>query len=204
MEASVLTQAWPHVEGTFRGKNFVWDTTDRHIAQPGTKGFEGGPVCSRFEGGKSFILPGCRGPGDNGYDPDDGRERRGPPPPLDRPGVLERDGGLVVERADGPRRLLDADAPVRRDRTDPRPPPSRTSSTPTIRSGTDGCSFREPQWCASVAAILGLTGRAGRASARAATAASAAATSSISRAASACCASTRRTSSASRWTSPRT
>jgi hypothetical protein len=67
-EASALMQSWPGFEGTFRGKDFVWDTTDARIAQPGTVGFEGGPVCTRYENGKLYILPGCRGPGDPGYD----------------------------------------------------------------------------------------------------------------------------------------
>ena len=34
----------------------------------GHGGFQGGPVCTRFERGKTFILPGCRGPEDPGYD----------------------------------------------------------------------------------------------------------------------------------------
>jgi len=65
-EASAILQSWPGFEGTF-GED--WDTTDASVAQPGTIGFEGGPACTRFEGGKQFVLPGCRGPGDPGYDP---------------------------------------------------------------------------------------------------------------------------------------
>ena len=65
-EASAFFQSWPGFEGTIGD----WDTTDASVAQPGTAGFKGGPVCTRFEGGRQFILPGCRGPGDPGYDPD--------------------------------------------------------------------------------------------------------------------------------------
>ena len=36
--------------------------------QPGTENFQGGPACTRYENGQTFILPGCRGPGDPGYD----------------------------------------------------------------------------------------------------------------------------------------
>src|SRR5574338_79050 len=65
-EASALLQSWPGFEGTFGEDG---DTTAASRAQPGTVGFKGGPVCTRFENGKQFVLPGCRGPGDKGYDP---------------------------------------------------------------------------------------------------------------------------------------
>ncbi len=64
-EASALGQSFVGFEGTFADD---WDTTDRRLAQPGTVGFDGGPTCTRYERGRSFILPGCRGPGDRGYD----------------------------------------------------------------------------------------------------------------------------------------
>ena len=47
----------------------VNEATDGSLAQPGTRGFQGGPLCTRYENGKMFVLPGCRGPGDDGYDP---------------------------------------------------------------------------------------------------------------------------------------
>ena len=65
-EASASMLAWPHFEGTFV-QGTVPFTTDASRRQPGTVGFQGGPVCTRYEGGKTFILPGCRGPGDYGY-----------------------------------------------------------------------------------------------------------------------------------------
>jgi hypothetical protein len=43
-------------------------TTDASRPQPGTVGFVGGPVCTRVNpDGSTTILPGCRRPGDPGY-----------------------------------------------------------------------------------------------------------------------------------------
>jgi len=68
MEASATIQSWPFFDGTFTNGAGTWLTTDSSKPQPGTTGFvRGGPVCTRYEGGKTFILPGCRGPGDYGY-----------------------------------------------------------------------------------------------------------------------------------------
>ncbi len=64
-EASALAMSFVGFEGTFGD----WDTTDASRPQPGTVGFQGGPLCTRYERGKLFVLPGCRGPGDRGYDP---------------------------------------------------------------------------------------------------------------------------------------
>ncbi len=64
-EASALLQAFPSFDGT---PLFGFDT--RYGPQPGTEGFAGGQPCGRYERGHFFILPGCRGPGDPGYDPD--------------------------------------------------------------------------------------------------------------------------------------
>jgi hypothetical protein len=65
-EASAVTQSWPGVEGTHTlGLNGwdgrLWTTTDRALTQPGTAGFDGGPVCTRRVGGRIVTLPGCRG-----------------------------------------------------------------------------------------------------------------------------------------------
>ncbi|NQZ94939.1 MAG: hypothetical protein HRU01_00385, partial [Myxococcales bacterium] len=68
-EASALLQAWPGVEGTgtpglngFTGSH--WSMIDRAFRQPGTVGFDGGPVATRFdpsEPGGLAVLPGARG-----------------------------------------------------------------------------------------------------------------------------------------------
>jgi hypothetical protein len=67
-EMSALIQSFPGFPGTFLNGR-PWDTTNARLAQPGTVGFQGGPVCTRYERGKTFILPGCRGPRDRMYDP---------------------------------------------------------------------------------------------------------------------------------------
>jgi hypothetical protein len=65
-EASAIFQSFPGFDGSPMG---IFLATDKRVAQPGTVGFQGGPVCTRFERGKQYMLPGCRGPGDPGYDP---------------------------------------------------------------------------------------------------------------------------------------
>jgi hypothetical protein len=95
-EASASMLAWPHFEGTFvQGQ--VPLTTDGRFAQPGTLGFQGGPVCTRYEGGKTFVLPGCRGPRDYGYD----RNVDGSTFGEDGAGVGQRDVGRLLEHPDG-------------------------------------------------------------------------------------------------------
>ena len=59
-EASALMQSFPGFPGSF---GTHWDTRDTSVAQPGTVGFRGGPVCTRYENGRLYILPGCRAPG---------------------------------------------------------------------------------------------------------------------------------------------
>jgi hypothetical protein len=71
LEASAAIQSWPIFDGTF-GPG-LWDTRDASRAQPGTVGFQGGPVCTRYENGRTFILPGCR----RGREPGDGRADSG-------------------------------------------------------------------------------------------------------------------------------
>ena len=67
-EASAILQSFPGFEGTATvGMNGLttrtpgWTTTNRNLVQPGTIGFEGGPVCTRNVGGRLVVLPGCRG-----------------------------------------------------------------------------------------------------------------------------------------------
>ena len=63
-EASALFQSWPGFDGTpIAG----YRMDDKNQPAPGTVHFKGGPVCTRYERGKQFILPGCRGPEDPGY-----------------------------------------------------------------------------------------------------------------------------------------
>jgi len=55
-EGSALFQSWPGFEGTEGG---IWLTTDSERWQPGTLDFDGGPICTRYEAGETFVLPGC-------------------------------------------------------------------------------------------------------------------------------------------------
>jgi Protein of unknown function (DUF1302) len=56
-EASALMQSWPGFEGTLPGY-YLTSTA----AAPGTVGFHGGPVCTRFVEFQGLVkLPGCRG-----------------------------------------------------------------------------------------------------------------------------------------------
>jgi len=66
-ELSVLMQSWPGFPGT-TGEWFANAGPSGPI-QPGTIGFQGGAVATRWEGGNEFILPGARGPTDAGWDP---------------------------------------------------------------------------------------------------------------------------------------
>jgi hypothetical protein len=67
MEGGVLFQSFTNVAGTF-DPDRSWDSFDRGRPQPGTVGFEGSPLCTRYVDGQLRMLPGCRGPGDPGYD----------------------------------------------------------------------------------------------------------------------------------------
>jgi hypothetical protein len=55
-EASALFQSFPGFDGSPIGTFFA---SDKRVQQPGTVGFQGGPVCTRFERGKatSSRLP---------------------------------------------------------------------------------------------------------------------------------------------------
>jgi hypothetical protein len=159
MEASALFQSWPNVDGTFRGDGFVWDTTDRGLAQPGTTGFQGGPVCTRYENGKTFILPGCRGPGDPGYNvredgtvtgllhPFTGQQFANEMAVLSWNALMGLVGFSLPPRSEFGSATAARIAPRLQDFDAANP----------FRHG--GCSFAEPQWCSNVAAILGLSGQ---------------------------------------------
>jgi hypothetical protein len=79
-EASIFAESWPGAQGTFGD----WDTFEagkkpyKQALQPGTDRFLGGAICTRFVNGKVVMLPGCRGPGEPGYN----RQQDGTPPNL--------------------------------------------------------------------------------------------------------------------------
>jgi len=78
-EASVLMQSFFGFEGTYSpdyaANNFVgWfygktDANGNAYPQPGTVGFNGGPVGLRNDNGQILQIAGSRGPGDPGYNP---------------------------------------------------------------------------------------------------------------------------------------
>jgi Protein of unknown function (DUF1302) len=157
-EASVLFQSWPDVAGTFNpDTRQVWDTTDRRRAQPGTVGFRGGPLCTRFENGKTYILPGCRGPRDPGYDPKVDGTVTGILHPFTGQQFNNELAGLSWNLLMG----LVGLSLAPRDfgaTTGPRHTADRADFDPADPFRHGGCSFREPEWCSSVTAFLGLSG----------------------------------------------
>jgi hypothetical protein len=145
-EASAIMQSFPGFPGT---SGDFWDTRWTHVAQPGTVGFRGGPVCTRYEGGRAYILPGCRGPGDPGYDPRvDGTTRDAVHPFTGQAwrsemAVLSWNTllGLVVFSSPAvPGKFLITD-------WDPSQP-----------FRTDGCSFAAPQFCRNVQSFFQISG----------------------------------------------
>jgi hypothetical protein len=151
MEGGILFQSFPNVEGTFDpNPSHVWDTTDRSRAQPGTVGFNGAPLCTRYENGKTYVLPGCRGPGDPGYDPRvDGTTTN-----LRHPFTGQQ---FKNELAALSWNVMMGVAGFSQPPAGESPRPQDFDVSNPFRTG--GCSFREPQWCSAVAAILGLSGQ---------------------------------------------
>jgi hypothetical protein len=156
-EASALLQSFPNVDGTFRGADKVWDTTDKGLDQPGTRGFDGGPRCTRYVDGKTLIIPGCRGPGDDGYNvAQDGSVGAAVHPFTGQPwqnelGIFSWNLLMVLTALSLPPRDFG-------DTTGPRHAADRGDFDVNDPFRKGGCSFAEPQWCGSVTAFLGLAG----------------------------------------------
>jgi hypothetical protein len=159
-EVSALIQSWPGFEGTAR----VWDTTDPDVPQPGTDGFVGGPVCTRFEDGQVFVLPGCRGPGQSGYDVDVDGSPAGLIQPFFDPsspyylGVpspysqqFQNEMGALSFNF-----LMVLTAFSQNPIGDPDPTSREFDTTQPYR--TDGCSFARPQLCYAVQGFLDFSG----------------------------------------------
>ena len=149
-----LPQSWPIFEGTFTNAQFTYLTTRQDLPQPGTMGFNGGPVCTRYEGGKTYILPGCRGPGDVGYN-------------------INQDGSTFGVNLNGPAGAYQRVHPftgqpwrsemaivswnvlmVISALSIPADPdnPTQTEFDPNDVFRTDGCSFAAPHFCDNVQA----------------------------------------------------
>ena len=141
-EASALFQSFPGFDGTFGD----WDTTDASVAQPGTTGFHGGPTCTRFERGKLFIIPGCRGPGDPGYDPHvDGSVAN-----LVQPFTKQRFRSEMAAVSWNALMGLVAFSAT--------PEIAITSFDVNDVLRSDGCSFRKPQLCSNIQSFFNVTG----------------------------------------------
>jgi hypothetical protein len=144
VEGSALTQSWTNVEGTF----MTWDTRWTDVAQPGTVGFQPTAICTRYENGNTYILPGCRGPGDPGYDPGVDGTTGGAVHPFtgqswrSEMAIVSWNAmmGLVVNSTND-------DPGIDVDEWDPNRP---------FRQG--GCSFAEPHWCSAIRGIFSLMG----------------------------------------------
>jgi hypothetical protein len=158
MEGSGQIMSWPQFDST--SGQVTWDTTDGSLIQPGTVGYEGGPVCTRFEDGELHVLPGCRGPGDPGYVPDVDGSTTGPGsqgltylggrrhPFTGQPWANE----MAIVSWNTMMVLIALSSPP--DDADPGDL-GLSYFDPEDPFRTDGCSFAAPAFCANVAAVLG-------------------------------------------------
>ena len=120
-----------------RRREVPLEHVDRGRAQPGTVGFQGAPFCTRYENGRTYVLPGCRGPGDPGYNPRVDGTTTGLIHPFTGQQFKNELAALSWNVLMG---IVGFSLPPDRRRT-PRDPRSRTSTRPT-RSSRGGCSFR--------------------------------------------------------------
>jgi hypothetical protein len=141
-EASALFQSFPGFEGTF----YDWDTTDAKVAQPGTVGFDGGAPCARFENGKTYVLPGCRGPGDPGYDPNVDGTNTGLFQPFTKQQFRSEMAALSWNALVG---LVAFSAG---------PDGNEDEFLLDDIFRTDGCSYAKPQYCSIVQSFFQVTG----------------------------------------------
>ncbi len=158
LEASASMQSWSIFDGTF-GPG-TWDTTDASRAQPGTLGFEGGVVCTRYENGRTYMLPGCRGSGDLRYDPMIDGTTTGPnstgttyPEGRRHPFTNQQWASEMAIFSWNIQMLL-----VSLSAAPEGKPPRRSDFDPNDPFRKNACSFAEPAWCANVAAYNSITG----------------------------------------------
>jgi hypothetical protein len=142
-EASALIQSWVGFEGT----SGDWDTTDPGVDQPGTTGFRGGPVCTRFERGRLLVLPGCRGPDDPDYDPAVDGRLDGAVNGLALPAFV-RVHPFTGQRFQSEMAVLSWNLMMTLVRNSTREgAPGETEFDPELPFRRDGCSFAKPQLC---------------------------------------------------------
>jgi len=174
-EASALVQSWLGFDGsTVAGI----PATDASVAQPGTVGFRGGPICTRvLPDGSVGMLPGCRGPGDPGYDPAvDGGDPSavsigfpagiGPVPGLGNPalGPIAFTQGHPFTGQTWRSEMaalswnLQAVLVAFSDRRGDPGVPDQLGFDPSDAYRTDGCSFAAPWYCSAVSALWAVIG----------------------------------------------
>jgi hypothetical protein len=177
-EASALVQSWIGIEGTPLAGMLATDP----VSQPGTAGFAGGPVCTRFENGRTYVLPGCRPFGTPGYNPaQDGPRTNGSSPTDGTQGIGFAFGqGGVPAQGDpslGPITFASGHpftgqawnselaalswnfemVLVAFSTAGPNSNP-KFSFDPNDPYRTTGCSYVAPQFCSSVRALWDVTG----------------------------------------------
>ncbi len=156
-EASALFQSFTGFEGSFGANVSEWLTTDRRRAQPGTVGFDGGPVCTRYERGRMFILPGCRGPGDAGYNVrQDGSLTGAPAAPLVNPGT--RVHPFTGQRFRSEMAVVSWNALMGLVGFSAGPVVTESVFDPSRPMRQDGCSFARPQLCGNLQSFIQITG----------------------------------------------
>ncbi|MDJ0785794.1 MAG: hypothetical protein QNK05_03235 [Myxococcota bacterium] len=170
-EVSALLISWPNAQDATFG--IRWDTFIGK--QPGTVGFDQNAACTRFERGRAFILPGCRGPGDPGYTINkDGSTTGGSASvgvPQGYPAgfangaqqiLIQRVHPFTGQRFRSEMAVLSwnylmtlvinsqaaAGEPIQKTNFDPNRPLRR-----------NGCSFRVVQFCSAVTGVLAITGQ---------------------------------------------
>ncbi len=145
-EATALFQSFPGIAGTF---GTDWDTTDRGLAQPGTVGFDHGPLCTRWDGSEVVILPGCRAPGEDGYSRLVDGSTAGQVHPF--VGQAWRSEMSIVSWnfLMGLVGLSSADDPAN---------PTESDFAPNNPFRKNGCSFAKPQLCSVVQSFFQITG----------------------------------------------
>jgi hypothetical protein len=155
VEASALLQSFVGFEGTSN----PWLVNDASMAQPGTIGFQGGPVCTRFVNGMTVTLPGCRGPGEVGYNPlIDGTTTGLVQPYTGQPFRSE----MAAVSWNFMQLLVAFSSP---DSDGPQVPGTTRFRANEInefdefnQNRTDGCSFIRPELCSSVQSFYSVTG----------------------------------------------
>jgi len=162
-EASAFAESWPGAQGTFGD----WDTFEagkkpyQQALQPGTDQFFGGAICTRYVKGKIVVLPGCKGPGEPGYNqvqdgtPPNLRDKNTDPKGQDilkHPFTQQRFRSEMSALSWNALMLLTGLSGLGK----PLDERLINDFQPNDPFRTDGCSFRKPQLCDVVQAFYAI------------------------------------------------